>query len=174
MDRATRFMIVNQLKILEALYPEEAGDYAISRVAFEEGYESHYAWAMEQISKEELGHELTREVVDTLDMYRALFYFKRDNSIESFNELDFKFDGYDGNHELESRLLGYARYFVVDLKRFEEILEIQGKHFDFNSHCEMRARYNRMLAKWKGIPAGVEKGKRHNLTAEQVKDILDS
>jgi len=171
MDKAQRYIIANQLKILEALYPTESKYYSEARIAFEEGYVQHYEWAMEHIASE-LDENITREVVDTLDMYRAIYYFKRDNHGHGFEEADLRFSGYDGNHHIESRLMGYARYFVIDLNRFSEILEEQGEHFDFNSHCEMRDKYVKMVKIWKEIPAGTSPGNRHKLTKDQLKNIL--
>lgn len=172
LTKKERFMISNQLKILEALYPNEANSYAIQRAAFEDGYEAHYNWAMEHINDEPLSDEVTREVIDTLDMYRAIYFYKRKNSVSEFNEFSLKFAGYDGNDPFEYRLMGYSRYFVVELKRFEEILEDQGMHFDFNSHMEMRKNYKKMLDIWLRFKPGVEKGQRHNLTREQLISLV--
>ena len=169
LDQKDRYIIANQLKILEALYPDEAGSYAIQRTAFEEGYESHYSWAMENISKSVLSESDAREVLDTLDMFSALqrsYNALVDKS--GLNEYSIKFRGYDGNNTVECKLLGYARYFVVELNRFQELLTDQKEYFDFNSHGEMRETYKRMLDKWQEIPAGIEPGKKHNLTKEQL------
>jgi uncharacterized protein YfbU (UPF0304 family) len=160
--------------MLEALYPDEAETYSKARKAFEDGYVSHYEWAMEHLEKNELTPADTKEVIDTLDMYRALFYFKRDNPTTDVDQYDLIFKGYDGNSRDEYRLLGYARYFIVDLNRFQEILEQQGEHFDFNSHCEMRVRYQAMLAIWHSFPAGTNSGERHCLKEDQVKRIIEA
>jgi uncharacterized protein len=174
MNTKERFIISNQLKILEALYPDEAQYYSQHRTAFEEGYESHYDWAMEHISSVTLKEDVTREIIDTLDMYRAIYFYQRDHGIDGLNEYALKFSGYDGNDSFESKMMGYARYFVVELKRFKEVLEKQGEHFDFNSHAIMREKYQRMLAIWKGIPAGMKEGERHKLTIAQLKSILEA
>jgi uncharacterized protein YfbU (UPF0304 family) len=174
MDRKDRFIISNQLKILEALYPEEASSYAQARTAFEEGYESHYDWAMEHILQDPLTPEMTKEVIDTLDMFRAIYFYNRKHGEDGFSEYDTKFRGYDGNDPTECKLLGYARYFVVELGRFSEILEKQGEHFDFNSHMEMREKYQRMLRVWRPIPGGAQEGQRHNLTKQQLESIINA
>lgn len=172
MNKKDRFIISNQLKILEALYPDDAQYYSQHRTAFEEGYESHYDWAMEHISNDILNEEVTREIIDTLDMYRAIYFYQRDHGTDGFNEYELKFRGYDGNDPFEYRMMGYARYFVVELNRFTEVLETQGEHFDFNSHAEMRENYQKMLAVWKAIPAGTNEGQRHKLTKTQLESIL--
>ncbi|MFG1520359.1 YfbU family protein [Halobacteriovorax sp. ZH1_bin.1] len=172
LDKKDRFIIANQLKILEALYPEEASSYATHRTAIEEGYVSHYEWAMESISDEELTPETTREVIDTLDMFRALYFYRREKDMSDINERSMKFKGYDGNDSHECKMMAYARYFVVELERFTEIIEEQGEYFDFNSHCMMRENYQEMLQRWLKIEPGRQEGQRHNLTKDQVKSII--
>ena len=39
---------------------------------------------------------------------------------DGITEYDINFRGYDGNDSVECKLMGYARYFVVELKRFGE------------------------------------------------------
>lgn len=175
LDRKERFAIANQLKILEALYPEEASHYAIQRTAFEDGYESHYEWAMESISNDVLSEEESDEVINTLDMFSALkrSVQKLDDKT-GLDEYDFKFRGYDGNHPKECKLLGYARYFVIELERFQDVLDGQTSHFDFNSHMEIRSVYSRMLSEWMKVPSGIELGSRHNLTKAQIQTILNA
>lgn len=167
LDRKERFVIVNQLKILEALFPAEASYYAIQRTAFENGYEAHYELAMDSISNDALTEEESEEVIDTLDMFSALKRSAKSLSDRTgLNDYSLKFRGYDGNHAEECKLLGYARYFVVELERFKDILEGQDNHFDFNSHMEVRKVYSRMLVEWKKIPSGQESGTKHNLTKD--------
>lgn len=171
LDRKERFIISNQLKILEALYPEEASSYAIQRTAFEEGYESHYLWAMEQIAENPLTEAESNEVIDTLNMFRAIHQcYKNLSDKTGIEEHDIRFRGYDGNDPFECKLLGYARYFVVELERFQEILEDQEEHFDFNSHSEMLAVYRRMLDVWKRLPAE----QRHKLNKGQLVEITNA
>ncbi len=47
-----RIIISNQLRILEALYPDEADWYANHRKAVEQGYKLHYGWIAEHFSDE--------------------------------------------------------------------------------------------------------------------------
>ena len=42
MDKLKRFELINQLLILEKLYPDEADHYAQNRKALEYGFELHY------------------------------------------------------------------------------------------------------------------------------------
>ena len=169
LDRKERFLIANQFKILEALYPKEAADYAACRMVFEEGYESEYEDTMNHISNEIVAAGEANEVINTLDMFSAIRRSAGNLSDKnSVNEFGMKFRGYDGNHPTESRLMGYARFTVIDKRRFSEIMEGQEKHFDFNSHSEMLGMYGRMLEVWNKIPIGTQLGQRHNLTGDQL------
>jgi len=43
---------------------------------------------------------------------------------------------------------------------------------DFNSHGRRLPQYRGMVQKWKTLEAGVESGQRHNMTAEQIRQVL--
>jgi hypothetical protein len=47
-----RLGFIYQLRILEALYPDEANHYANHRTALEEGYALHYDWIVEHLHEE--------------------------------------------------------------------------------------------------------------------------
>ena len=49
-DKLKRYELINQLLILEKLYPEDADYYSKNRKALENGYELHYSWLTENIS----------------------------------------------------------------------------------------------------------------------------
>lgn len=52
---------------------EETDYYVINREALEEGYTLHYEWMFEGLF-EEMSEDECREVIDILDMYRALHF----------------------------------------------------------------------------------------------------
>ena len=174
LSRNERFIIVNQLRILEALYPDEANSYINQRIAFESGYESHYEWSMESIATETISEDTSREVIDVLDMFRAFYYYKKSNEcLKDIDEKSLLFSGYDGNDPVEIRLMEYAKYFINDLGKFKEVLEFKDGNFDFNSNTKKRSKYKRMLSRWLKIDPGMKKGQRHRLTKEQLIDIID-
>lgn len=147
-SKKERLAFIYQLRILEALYPEEADYYANHRTALEKGFMLHYDWMFENLY-DELSEDECREVIDILDMYRAITFGlnKLKDDDELHNHHLAKFSGFDGNNE--SRQMAYTRYFIVDLDRFSEL-----KHSDypnFNSHCPMLDTYRRMLQKWKPL-----------------------
>ena len=120
LSKKERLAFIYQLRILEALYPDEAAEFANHRTALENGYVLHYDWMAEYLS-EEMSEAECREVLDILDMYRAITF--------SINKLDkndalhkhrlAKFPGFDGNNE--GRQMSYARYYIVDLDRYSEL-----------------------------------------------------
>lgn len=163
LNKKDRLILVNQFLILEKLYPDEADYYEKHRIALQQGYKLHYPWIVENIW-EELDEAECRRVLDTLDMYRALrCSYEQLRDKNGINEREIEFPGYDGNNE--SHYLSYARYFIVDLDRYEELRK-DVEYPDFNSHSPMLDKYDRMLAKW------VELGKSHDLSNGNIKLIL--
>jgi len=160
-----RLILINQFLILEKLYPEEADYYENHRIALQQGFKLHYPWIVENLS-EELDDAQCRRVLDTLDMYRALkFSHEQLGDKSSIDENKIKFPGYDGNNE--SHHLSYARYFIVDLDRYEELRK--GVEYpDFNSHCEMLGKYDRMQAAW------ARYDKSYNLSGDKIQIILEA
>ena len=162
MDKLKRYELINQLLILEKLYPEEADYYARNRKALENGYELQYSWLTENIS-DGLSEEECKEVLDILDMYRSItFSWQRLHEGEELPE-KLKFRGFDGNNE--TALMSYVQYFVIDLERFDE-LTYGKEHPYFNSHCPMLDKYRRMLSVWKKYD--------FDLTEEQIASVMEA
>lgn len=162
MDKLKRYELINQLLILEKLYPDEADYYAKNRKALEYGFELQYSWLTESLS-EGLTVEECREVLDILDMYRSItFSWNRLNPKESIPD-NIKFKGFDGNNE--SALRSYVQYFIMDLERFDELK--YGQSFpSFNSHTRMLERYKNQLKIWCNFD--------YELTEEQIALILEA
>lgn len=154
-----------QLRILESLNPEDES-FKNMRTAIEEGYTIHYQDLFEFIS-EELSLNDCRFVLDVLEMYRGLIF-----SALKFKDIDLikkvEFRGFDFNDNLESRMAGYARYFVFDLRRYDEIKT--NSNGDFSSHMIMRPKYQKMLSIWKEL----DYIERYNLSKEQIESILNA
>ncbi len=147
LTRTERLLLANQYLILEKLCPEEAESYAKWREALESGYQLHYGWLAEHIYEEEMTDAECREVVDILDMHRALKRAYESLADKSgIEEWRVKFRGFDGNNECKQ--MGYARYFcAIDGPHNPRFPEVdQGDNF--NSHCPSLGRYRAMLAEW--------------------------
>jgi uncharacterized protein YfbU (UPF0304 family) len=155
LSRKERWILSNQLRILEALYPNDADYYRKNRTAIEEGYSLHYSWAAEHIY-EELSYGECKEVLDILEMHSMMQRaYERLSDREGIEEWKVKFAGFDGNDE--TRLMGYAQYFVEELGRYSD-LDIE----DFNSHMPSIGGYRLMLLAWK------ESTDVHHLTKEDL------
>jgi uncharacterized protein YfbU (UPF0304 family) len=162
MDKLKRYELINQLLILERLYPEEADYYARNRKALENGYELHYSWLTENIS-DGLSEEECKEVLDILNMYRSItFSWQRLHEDEELPKR-LRFPGFDGNDE--TALMGYVQYFVIDLERFEE-LTYGKEHPYFNSHSPMLEKYRKMLSVWKQY--------EFKLTEVQIDSVMEA
>lgn len=163
LTKKERLGFIYQLRILEALYPDEAADYAKHRIALEEGYVLQYSWMFEQLYNE-LSEADCREVLEILDMYRAITFGLQ--KLETDDELKThrlaKFTGFDGNNETHQ--MAYARYFIVDLNRFTELK--QDDYPYFNSHWPMLDTYRRMLEQWTPLKDKFE------LSREQIASVL--
>lgn len=164
-----RLILVNQMRILEALYPDDAESIAVQREAIEHGYEMFYRWQMEHIytGGDVMTAEESIEVWDTFDMFDAI-----NRAIEKYDKPEYrehfaaKFSGYDGNNE--SKFMAFAAYTVERLKRFEYVPLSRPGHW--NSHCPMRDVYGRMLQAWKTI----NRERRFELSESELKAILSA
>lgn len=159
-----RVIIANQLKILEIIDADNAIYYARHRKAIESGYKLHYSWVAEAIDENEMSEEDCQEVLNVLDMYRAITAsFERIKECSSLKQSDIRFKGYDGNNE--GNQYAYTNYFITDLDRFNELC-LGSKYPDFNSHCPRRQKYSKMLDIWNKFPNKFE------LSEDQIKELL--
>ncbi|MEH7480250.1 YfbU family protein [Neobacillus drentensis] len=165
LTKLERLNLINQYLILEKLYPEEQETYSTLRTALEKGFEYHYEEAIEWIHDDFPEHN-SEFVIDVLDMYSVILLSY--SNLEDKGELiDSKvnFPGFDGNNE--TAFLGYARYFIRDLGRFDELKE-NATFRDFNSHRPMVPKYRRMVSAWKST------NDQYNLTIDDISTILNA
>ena len=134
LTKIERLSFIHQLRILEALYPDESTNFANQRIALENGFSLHYDWMAEHLSNE-MTEVQCREVLDILDMYRSITFglqkLGEDDPLRQHNLSIFR--GFDGNNE--GQLMSYVRYFIMDLDRYDELKK--GKLPSFNSHMPM-------------------------------------
>ncbi|MDI1325434.1 MAG: YfbU family protein [Brevundimonas sp.] len=165
LTKKERLGFIYQLKILEALYPDDADTYSKHRAALEEGYTLHYEWLVEHLY-DELSEDDCREVLDVLDMYRAITYalneLPEDDDLRQHHLA--KFVGFDGNNE--THLMAYARYYVVTLGRYSELTHDDYAYF--NSHAPMLGTYRRMLVHWHQVR------ERFKLNRAQLASLLEA
>lgn len=163
LTKIERLNYINQFLILEKLYPESADTYRQSRIALEEGYSLHYEWIFQGIC-DDFPKSECQFVLDVLDMHRAMIYSNSSLSDDDkFAAEDIRFMGFDGNNEAE--YLGYARYFIVTLERYDEIRN-QFAYPDLNSHMYSIPRYKKMLEKWNSF------GKSFGMSKAQLEELV--
>lgn len=168
LSKIERLILSNQFRILEALYPDDTEYFKSKEKALNEGFELHYDDLSEELSNDVLSEDDCREVLDILDMYRALTFSYE--SLEDKSGIDpyyLKFRGFDLNDEYECKRLSYVNYFINDLHRFEE-LKYGQKYTDFNSHSEMMEIYKKMLTRWESLD------KNYNLSKQKIIEILEA
>lgn len=148
LTRTERWMLVNQHRILEALYPKEKEYHKNACEALENGYELEYDGLCENIYKDAdtMTLDECKEVVDILAMFDALKQsYKSLKDKSGVEEGRTKFLGFDGNNE--SKQMAYARFFCTggSIKRFSDL----DKGDNFNSHMPTLSGYRNMLREWK-------------------------
>jgi uncharacterized protein YfbU (UPF0304 family) len=148
LSRVERWMLVNQMRILEALYPDEAKSISEQREALEEGYELHYGEFAQHIydDKDTLSEEGCREVLNILSMHQTLkrAYDKLEEK-SGIEDHRVRFAGFDGNDAVEGTMMAYARWYCNSHGgRFKDL----DRGDDFNSHALMLDSYRSMLKEW--------------------------
>lgn len=165
LTKLDRVFLINQLRILEALYPDEAEDLGVRREVLERGYEMLYAWDYEYVydGSDRMSAEESQEVWDTLDMFDAI----QRSMPQGFDTEPYpitKFAGYDGNNE--GKFMSFAQFTVERLKRFEYVPMQKAGYW--NSHMPTRPAYRRMLAEWKSK----DTLHRFAMPQEELKQVL--
>ncbi len=165
LSRVERWMLSNQLRILEALYPDEAKSLAEQRVSLERGYELHHQWHCDHIYPDDqvMTAEQCREVLDILTMFSAIKHsYKKLTKKPDIEKRKMAFRGFDGNSETQE--MAYAEYFCeTDGGKYKD-LQIK----DFNAHMPMLDTYRSMLEAWKSST------QKNSLTADDISRILAS
>lgn len=145
LSKVERWLLSNQLRILEALYPEEAPDFAKARLILERGYEIHYDWAAASVCRDVgVSQAECLEVTDILEMFchlRASYEALDDHS--GLSEKALRMDGFDANNEWGQ--MKYAR----DLCRIDGRFAHLDPNAVYDSHMPRMASYRRMLSAWK-------------------------
>lgn len=165
LSRQQRWILSNQYRILEALYPAEADDFRHTREAIERGYEQEYDWESEHIYGPEnsLSPEECITVIHTMSMFEALERgYDQLTDKGGIEPYEVEFAGFDGNNETE--YMGYARHYCEGMGgRFHHLK----RYPNFNSHAPTLDRYRRMLGAWQAADEP-----REFATADDMRSIL--
>ena len=148
LTKVERLILVNQCLILEKLYPRKASSYGYVREGLELGYSRAEDYALEQIRDCHLTAETCAEIVDVLNMHRALYASSRQlRGASGIDRKDLKFQGFDGNEEASS--LRFVAYVCSQPPkgRYREVCNPK----KLGSHTTMWPRYRAMLREWRAM-----------------------
>ena len=149
LTKKERLFLHNQFTILAALAQNdyERKDYEQKCTAISSGYEREYDDLFVSLD-DEVPRVVCQEVLDILDLHRAMTNFVTKHSSDAHQPSDFQFVGFDGNEE--TSYWSYCRYFIEELGRYPELANDGNR--GFNSHWPTLPTYRSMLEYWKQLP----------------------
>lgn len=150
LSKKDRVLLINQYKLLAALYKEDEAHYRELIGILENGYEIFYSMIDEWIS-DDMPTDEGKFVLNILDLYRAIDDLKRSSKSEKLADHNFSFfHGFDGNNETEC--MSFCRFLIDEQGKFQEQQQYFSKNDHLNSHMPMIGKYKRMLAVAATIP----------------------
>lgn len=151
---AERVIIANQFKILEAVDPGNASDYAQSREIVEKGYASLYETINPAVSTGSVAPETGREVDDILSMFQAI-EGSATRLDKAPGDLSVSFEGFhadeDGTH------YEIATFVRRKLGRWGALA-----HYPDDASRSVLGHYRQMLRRWDAI------GRPAEMTEDQL------
>ncbi len=165
LTQTERWTLVNQYRILEALYPKEADFFKEAQEILEHGFEIEYSGLCQNVYKDEdtLSTDECKEVIDILSMFDNLRYSY--DQIEDKSDIEkhsLSFSGFDGNDSLEVKYLSYSRFLCEVQGKFEKLT----KGDFYNSHAPSLDMYRRMLGAYKNIE------RKSQMSKEEINKVL--
>lgn len=143
LSKKDRVLLINQYKLLAALYKEEEAHYRELIGILENGYEIFYSMIDEWIS-DDMPTDEGKFVLNILELYRAIDDLKRSSKNQKLAEHPYSFfRGFDGNNETE--YMGFCRFLIDEQGKFQEQQQYFLKNDHLNSHMPMIDKYKRML-----------------------------
>jgi uncharacterized protein YfbU (UPF0304 family) len=159
-----RRILLNQYKILSALYPGDAAHYDRLAEILAEGYYDEWSDIVLVDLKKPLPREDTDFVLSILTLYdwmQRSYYSLSLYERRGIDDKILRFPGFDAN--AEARLATYARFLVQRMERFTFLNTALG----MTAEAPRCAIYARMLA---AAPVPEERG----LTAQELRAIFDA
>lgn len=153
-----RTTLWNQLEILKQLQPQKAEAFEVQQKILESGFSTQYWELTGHISANEHAAEMQTEVLDILNMFRALHTAKNDGWTPRNSDIS-TFQGFFGNDP--SSHFSFAQ-FLLDTKG----LFLESKGCPRNSGSgKILSIYRKMLKKWQVAT------NKFDLSAEEADDI---
>ncbi len=158
LSRADRLMLWYQMEILKQVHPDSGKQCEENQEVLERGYEIFYDELAQHIDTDSLSREECNEVMEILNMYRALDASLRALKKSHANPWS-KFNGFDGNDETEQ--FSFATFLFDKKGLWKELADCPR-----NSHSATLGKYRAMLAAWSAME------KSHKLTDAQIEKIV--
>jgi uncharacterized protein YfbU (UPF0304 family) len=174
-------------RILARVLPEDANDvdgdleYQLRRARIlEEGFAGEY-WLEVAGFSTELSKRDCDRVSDILQMFRIITFSidhleKGGTPVDEELALWLEFRGFDHNHALEGHIATYVKYLMRD-DRWSELKSQVERNDGGNSHARMLDTYMRMLAAYRRIMDGRQRGTNrydYLLTLDELQQIADA
>lgn len=168
LSKIERIQLINQHRILQKLYPEEAKYNEKAIEILSNGYEYLYDEIYQFIydGDDVMSDAECKEVWDTLSMFDSIDRTIEELGLEHDTRIFTKFMGYDGNNE--GKFLGFAEFTIMKDRRFTS-LPLNKENY-FNSHMPVREIYGRMLDAWQSI----DPYSRYPMTKENLDKVLEA
>jgi uncharacterized protein len=161
-----RIILVNQYRILAALYPDEKESYERKEEILRRGYIAHYN-GLEEWWGEEVSESRSEIVTNVLLLYDD-FQQAPEEDKAGIPPFFLRFEGFSGNEE--SDLYGYLLFFL-DRYFGAKYTNLREPGQDMNSHIPMLPVYNRMLAVYDKYRGG-QRYLGRKLTRAEILEIL--
>ena len=174
-------------RILARVLPEDANDvdgdleYQLMRAKIlEEGFTGEY-WFETAGFRTELSRRDCGRVLDILDMFRIIAFSidhlaKEGSPVDKELVFQLQFCGFDHNDALESHMANYVEFVMRD-DRWTELKPQLERNDNGNSHYPTLDTYLRMLAEYRRIRNGRERGsfrpKDYLLSCDELQQIAD-
>lgn len=148
-----------------------------SAQVIELGFTTEY-WREVAGFRTELSKRDCERVLDILDMFRMITFSikeleKEGTPVSEELSHELEFEGFDGNHRLESRMASYVEFLMGDGK-WPELRPQLDRNDGGNSHSPVLDEYTRMLAEHRRIKANRDRGyhrKAYLLSLEELEQI---
>ena len=156
---AERLILSNQLTILQKLDPDQAEYYSEAQEIVNSGYEFLYEEINPSVYERVIPHQVSQEVVDILDMFRALEFSCRELKIPA-KDLGADFDGFDGNSTTGH--FSFAKFLRRTKGGWDEL-----KDYPDNSHSAVSLEhYLLMLDRWEKLK------RKFELSDKEIREIV--
>jgi uncharacterized protein YfbU (UPF0304 family) len=155
---AERLILWNQYEILKHLDKRQGTQYEENQEILADGYVSLYEHINGSVGKNEVSDAEYSEVVNILDMFRALTFASKKFSYTPARPF-FGFEGFDGNNDHPQ--YGLAIFLRRTQKKWGELAAVAD-----NSHTmSSLPRYRSMLSRWLAID------QKYELSADELRAL---